>query len=61
MHGHHPDKGPKPPFIAFGPDVKKGVRLNGVSMLDLCPTMARLAGVTMEGLVGKPLPFFNEK
>lgn len=60
MHGHHPDKGPKPPFIAFGPDVKKGVRLNGVSMLDLCPTMARLAGVTMEGLVGKPLPFFNE-
>ena len=60
MHGHHPDKGPKPPFIAFGPDVKKGVRLDGVSMLDLCPTMAKLAGVQMEGMVGKPLPFFND-
>ena len=60
MHGHHPDKGPKPPFIAFGPDVKKGVRLDGVSMLDLCPTMAKLAGVRMEGMAGQPLPFFND-
>ena len=60
MHGHHPDKGPKPPFIAFGPDVKKGVRLDGVSMLDICPTLAKLAGVRMEGMAGKPLPFFND-
>ena len=61
MHGHHPDKGPKPPFIAFGPDVKKGVILDGVSMLDLCPTMAKLAGVEMTGMVGKPLPFLKEE
>ena len=59
MHGHHPDKGPKPPFMAFGPDVKQGVQLDGVSMLDLCPTMAALAGVQMEGMVGKPLPFLK--
>lgn len=59
MHGHHPDKGPKPPFIAFGPDVKEDVRLDGVSMLDLCPTMAALLGVELPQMVGKPLPFLK--
>lgn len=59
MHGHHPAKGNKPPFIAFGPDVRAGVVLDGADMLDICPTLARLAGVTMEGLPGKPLDLFR--
>jgi predicted AlkP superfamily pyrophosphatase or phosphodiesterase len=53
-HGHHPSKGFKPPFIAFGPDVRPGARVETGDMLDECPTLAALAGLEMPGLPGKP-------
>ena len=59
MHGHHPDKGIKPPFIAFGPDVQPGVCIEQASMLDICPTLAALAGVDMPHMTGKPLPILR--
>ncbi len=48
-HGHHPAKGFKPPFIAFGPDVKPGLRIDSGDMLRECPTLAALAGLEMPG------------
>lgn len=45
MHGHHPSKGPKPVFIAFGPDVKKGVIIESGDILDICPTLARILNI----------------
>jgi predicted AlkP superfamily pyrophosphatase or phosphodiesterase len=58
-HGHHPDKGMKPPFIAFGPDVLEGVRIDRGDMMDVCPTLAALAGADMPGLTGKPFPILK--
>lgn len=60
MHGHHPSKGPKPPFLAFGPDVKEGIVIESGDMLDECPTLAKLLGVQMEGLVGKSFDIIKE-
>lgn len=60
MHGHHPSKGPKPPFIAFGPDVAQGVQLDGVSMLDICPTLCALASVQLPDMEGKALPILRK-
>ncbi len=54
MHGHHPSKGDKPPFIAFGPDILPGVRLEHGDMMDICPTLAELAHVDMPAIEGKP-------
>ncbi|MFA9380486.1 MAG: alkaline phosphatase family protein [Acetanaerobacterium sp.] len=54
-HGYHPSKGPKPTFIAFGPDIREGVVIDGADILDECPTFAKLLGVEMSGMMGKPL------
>ena len=57
MHGHHPAKGEKPPFIAFGPSITPGVIIDGGDMLDICPTLAALAGVEMPQMTGTCFPF----
>ncbi len=59
MHGHHPSKGPKPPFLAFGPDVAEGVVIESGDMLDECPTLAKLLGVDMPGLESKAFAIFK--
>lgn len=41
-HGHLPDKGPQPVFIACGPDIKKGVVLQRKNIIDIAPTMAEI-------------------
>jgi predicted AlkP superfamily pyrophosphatase or phosphodiesterase len=56
MHGHSPDKGPKPPVIFIGPDVMSGMRMETADMLDVCPTLAQLLGVSMPDMEGRPLP-----
>ena len=43
-HGHLPDKGNDPAFIACGPDIRQGVVLERGSLLDEAPTFARLLG-----------------
>lgn len=58
-HGYHPRKGPKPPFIAFGPDVREGIVVDGAHILDECPTLCKLLGVEMEGLMDQPLPILK--
>ncbi|MDR2179044.1 MAG: alkaline phosphatase family protein [Synergistaceae bacterium] len=56
MHGHHPSKGEKPPFVAFGPDVKTALRIENGSVIDVAPTLAALAGVALPQAEGKPFP-----
>lgn len=58
-HGYHPDKGEKPPFLAFGPSVKEGVIIEQGDILDECPTLAALLGVTLPGMEGKPFPILK--
>ncbi|WP_317366655.1 ectonucleotide pyrophosphatase/phosphodiesterase [uncultured Tyzzerella sp.] len=58
-HGHSTKKGNKPPLLAFGPDIKSKVVIEKAKMLDVCPTLARLSNVKMEGLMGKELDIFK--
>ena len=58
-HGHHPSKGEKPPLIAWGPGIEPGVSVERGEMIDVCPTLAALMGVSMPQAVGKPLPIIK--
>ncbi len=58
-HGYHPSKGPKPTLIAFGPDIQENKVIQGASVLDECPTFAKVLGVNMSGLMGKAFDFLK--
>lgn len=46
-HGHHPDRGPLPTLIAFGPSIKEGAVLKNCRLVDEAPTFAAALGFTM--------------
>ena len=52
-HGHHPDKGPQPPLIAFGPDIQPGAIVQRRPMVDVAATFARLLGISMPNIDGQ--------
>lgn len=54
-HGHHPDKGPQPTLLAFGPDIKAGVHLDRRPIVDEAPTYARILNVELPDADGKPI------
>ncbi len=54
-HGHNPDKGPQPVFIAYGPAIKQGVVLERRPTVDEAPTYAKILGVEMPWADGKPI------
>lgn len=54
-HGFHPDKGPRPPFVGFGPDFAPGVVLQNAELVDGAPTYAKLLGVDLPGADGRAL------
>lgn len=54
-HGHHPDKGPQPTLIAFGPDIKPGARVQRRSIVDEAPTFARVLGIEMPDIDGRAI------
>ena len=54
-HGHHPDRGPSPTLIAFGPSIKEGAVLKNCRLVDEAPTFAAALGFTMEGTDGRVL------
>lgn len=60
-HGHHPDKQPQPPFIAFGPDICAGTVIEQGDIMDICPTLAALAQIDFPQAKGKPFPIINKK
>lgn len=51
-HGHLPERGPQPPFIAYGPDFKAGVVIPEGNILNHAPTMAKVLGITLRDSVG---------
>lgn len=53
QHGHRPEKGPQPPFIAYGPDFKSGVVVPRGDILNHAPTMARVLGLELLDSTGK--------
>ena len=51
-HGYHPDKGPQPTFLAFGPDIKAGTVIENANLVDEAPTFARALGITLSDTDG---------
>ena len=51
-HGHLPEKGPQPTFIACGPSFKPGVVIEEGSILDHAPTFARVFGLSLPDAEG---------
>lgn len=54
-HGHNPGKGPQPTLIAFGPDIKPGVRVARKPIIDEAPTYAKILGISLPDADGKPI------
>ena len=52
-HGHMPEKGPQPPFLAAGPSIKKGVTIPTGSIYNHAPTFAKILGVELKDAWGK--------
>lgn len=52
-HGYHPDKGPSPIFIGFGPAFKKGATLESAHLVDGAPTYAAIMGVELPDADGR--------
>ena len=51
-HGHLPEKGPQPTFIAKGPSFKSGVTLPSGSILNHAPTLAAVLGISLKDSEG---------
>lgn len=51
-HGHMPEKGPQPPFIAVGPSIKKGVTIPTGSVYNHAPTFAKILRTTLNDAWG---------
>lgn len=52
-HGHHPDKGPQPALLAFGPDIKPGAVVERAGIIDIAPTVACALGFDMPDVDGR--------
>lgn len=60
-HGFHPDKGPRPPIVAYGPAFQKGVVLKDASLIDGAPTWAEVMGVDLPDAEGRVLTELLQK
>jgi len=54
-HGHTPERGPQPVFLAHGPDFKDGAYLKNAKAVDIAPTLAAVLGQTMPQADGRVL------
>lgn len=54
-HGHHPDKGPSPVFLGYGPAFKPGAVLAQADLVDGAPTYAKILGVDLPDADGRPM------
>lgn len=52
-HGYHPDKGPQPALVAFGPDIRPGAVIEKAGIVDIAPTVALTLGFDMPGADGR--------
>lgn len=56
-HGHEPSVGPQPVFLAWGPQIKKGIVVSQGRIIDEAPTFAKILGVDLPDAEGKPMDF----
>ncbi len=54
-HGHTPERGPQPVFMAHGPDFKEGARIDRAKMVDVAPTLAAVLGQTLADAEGRAM------
>ena len=54
-HGHHPDKGPQPVFLAMGPQIKAGANIERARVIDEAPTLAAILGIELPTAEGRVL------
>lgn len=54
-HGHLPDKGPQPIFIAKGPSFRENVVIDRRPIVDEAPTFAKILGIDLPDADGKPI------
>lgn len=54
-HGHRPEKGPKPVFLAHGPRFRSGALLETANLRDVAPTLAALLGASLPDADGQVL------
>ncbi len=59
-HGHRPEKGPKPPFVVWGPNIIKK-EIKGVRLIDEAPTILSLLGLSAEDIDGHDLKILEER
>ena len=52
-HGHLPEKGPQPPFLAMGPSFKRGVIIKEGNILNHAPTFAKILNISLLDTQGK--------
>ena len=54
-HGHMPEKGAQPVFMAHGPDFKEDAYLSDAKLVDIAPTLAAVLGQTLADADGRVL------
>ena len=52
-HGHTPERGPQPVFLAHGPAFKEGAYLKNAKLVDVAPTLAAVLGQTLPEADGR--------
>lgn len=60
-HGFHPDKGPRPVFIACGPDIEKGKVIEHARLVDGAPTYAEIMGVQLKNADGAAIDILRKQ
>jgi predicted AlkP superfamily pyrophosphatase or phosphodiesterase len=56
-HGHLPEKGPQPTFLAMGPSITKGIEIEHGHILDHAATFAKILGISFPQAHGKTACF----
>ena len=54
-HGHEPELGPQPVFLARGPAFKDGAVLPNAKLVDIAPTLAKVLGQELPEAEGRCL------
>lgn len=51
-HGYHPDKGPQPTLLAFGPGIRQGTILPNALLVDEAPTFGKALDIELSDIDG---------
>lgn len=60
-HGFHPDKGPRPVFLAVGPDIDERKVIEHATLVDGAPTYAKIMGVSLNNADGHPIDIVKKE